>query len=110
MIRALYLRSIKCFMFIQLPIHVVVSLPGRLGELLCCCDCIVHAAYDHGHLVAARLFQDTLELTHSALHSGPRAEVHLTDDDEDGHLQGHGKPKMLPCCTSWKRGGKISGD
>lgn len=76
---------------------------GRLGKLLCCSYGIVRTANDHGHLVAARLLEDALQLPHSALHCGPRTQVHLTDDNEDGHLQGHGKSKMLPCRTSWKR-------
>lgn len=91
-------------------VHILIQLClcssfilGWLCELLCCRDGVVCTAYNQGHLVAARLFQDTLQLPNCALHSGPRTQVHLTDDDEDGHLQGHGEPKMLPCCSSWKR-------
>lgn len=71
------------------------NLLGRLGELLRGCDGVVFAADDHGHLVAARLLQHALQLPHSALHGGPRAQVNLADDDEDGHFEGHGNAQML---------------
>lgn len=68
---------------------------GRLGELLRCCDGVVFATDDHGHLVAARLLQHALQLSHGALHGGPCAQVHLTDDDEDGHFEGHCDAQVL---------------
>lgn len=73
---------------------------GRLGELLRRCDGVVLAADDHGHLVAARLLQHALQLPHGALHSGPRAQVHLADDDEDGHFESHGDAQVLACRSS----------
>lgn len=82
---------------------LVCFIPWWLCKLLCCCDSIICTAYNHGHLVAAWLLQDTLQLPHCALNSGPCAEVHFTDNNEDGNLQCHGKAKMLPCGTSWKR-------
>lgn len=68
---------------------------GRLGELLRRCDGVVFAADHHGHLVAARLLQHALQLPHGALHGSPRAQVHLTDDNEDGHFEGHGNAQVL---------------
>lgn len=91
-----------CFLPSKLA-HVIMYVCfvlGRLGKLLRCCDCVICTAHNHGRLVAAGLFQHALQLPHRALHGGPRAQVHFADDDEDRHLQGHGKTKMLPCCTS----------
>lgn len=85
----------------------IKDIPGRLDELLHRCDGIVLAADDHGDLVAAWLLQDALQLPYGALHGGARAEVHLADNYENGHFEGHGEAQVLPRRTSWWKKRKI---
>lgn len=83
---------ISVFQYDQLKL----SVPGGLCKLLGCSDRVVFGGYHQWNFVAAGLLEDALQLPYCSLHRGLRAQIHLTDHDEDWHLQSHGQTKVLP--------------